>query len=232
MKQIVLLLIAIMWANASSYAQSAVTGSRSVGSFHSIQVASGIDAELVLSAEESVEFELKGAESGQLITEVEEGVLKVRMKTGNYRDADLKVKLHFKELKSIEATGRASIWSYEDLYPGDIGIRLFNGGAVRLELYCDTLTVNISQGSILTLVGEAVRAGIKVNTNATFNGYEFRCEDVEVAASGTGKAKVSVSNTLKASATTGGFVGYVGNPRRVDRKASLKGEILETELEE
>ena len=46
------------------------------------------------------------------------------------------------------------------------------------------------------------------------------------------KAKVSATNLLVANASTGGFIGYVGNPKTVDRKVSLKGEILQTELDE
>jgi len=215
-----------------SGAQDKVTATRSLDPFHSINVASEIDAELILSKEESIEMELKGAESGKMITEVEDGILKVRMKTGSYRDAVLKVRIHFRELSGIEATGRASVWSQEDLYTDNFDIKLYNGGATRLVLYCDTLDVNISQGSILTLRGKGKMANLKVNTNATFNAYEFDCEDVVVSATSTGKAKVSVSNTLTASATTGGFVGFAGNPKRVERNVSLRGEITETILEE
>jgi hypothetical protein len=232
MYKLILIVFLIVLAVPGTEAQDKVSGTRSVDAFHSISIASEIDAELLLSKEESVELELQGAESGQLITEVVDGVLKIRMKTGSYKDAILKVKINFKDIKSIEATGRAAVWSYEDLYTDNLEIKLFNGGATRLTLYCDTLTVNISQGSILSLKGEGYKAGIKVNTNATFNGYEFECQDVEVNATSTGKAKISASNSLKATASTGGFIGYVGNPKMVDRRASMKGEILKTELEE
>ena len=232
MRYTLFLLIAFIIGVSGSYAQTSATATRAMDPFHAINVASEIEAELILSPEESVILDLKGVETGQMITEVEDGVLKIRMKTGSYKDASLKVQINFKDLSAIEATGRASVWSYEDLFTGNMVIKLFNGGAVRLGLHCDTLNVNISQGSILTLKGEAVMANLKVNTNATFNGYEFNCKDVEVNATSTGKAKISVSNSLKAAASTGGFVGYVGNPGKVDRKANTKGEILETELEE
>jgi len=232
MRNLLFLISLFVFAVFQSGAQDVVTATRSMGPFHAINVASEIDAELVLSKEESVEIELTGAESGQMITEVEDGILKIRMKTGIYKGASLKVKINFKELSDIEATGLAAVWSQEDLYTDNLDIKLFNGGATRLTLYCDNLNVNLSQGSILTLRGEGKEANIKVNTNATFNGYEFNCEDVVVTATSTGKAKVSVSNFINANASTGGFVGYVGDPRKVERRTSLKGEIIETVLEE
>lgn len=232
MRSLLFLMSIFIFAVFQSGAQDKVSATRSLDPFHSIHVASEIDAELVLSKEESIEIEMEGAETGKMITEVEDGILNVRMKTGSYKDATFKVKIHFKDIYAIEATGRAAVWSQEDLYTGNLEIKLFNGGATRLRLYCDTLDVNLSQGSILTLKGEGTLANLKVNTNATFNGYEFDCKDVFVNATSTGKAKVSVSNSLNAIASTGGFVGYVGNPKKVDRKVSLKGEIVETTLEE
>jgi len=232
MRYLLISLLVFYLAIPQLLSQDKATAVRSVESFHAINVSSGIDAELILSKEQKVEIELQGAETGQMITEVVDGILKIRMKTGSYKDASLKLKIYFDELDAIEATGRAAVWSFEDIFTDRMDIRLYNGGAVRLGMYCDTLTVNISQGSILTLKGEGIASDIKVNTNGTFNGYEFACEDVNVSASSTGKAKVSASNSLVATASTGGFVGYVGNPKKVDRKVSLKGEILQTELEE
>ena len=198
MRYSVLLLFALIVAVPGAVAQDRATATRAMDPFHAINVSSEIEAELILSKEESVKLDLKGAETGQMITEVENGVLKIRMKTGSYKEASLKVQIYFKDLTAIEATGRAAVWSYEDLFTGNMEIELFNGGAVRLGLYCDTLTVNLSQGSILSLKGEGETAKLKVNTNATFNGYEFSCKDVEVNATSTGKAKISVSNSLKA----------------------------------
>ena len=232
MKYITLALLALTLILQNAFAQDQATAVRSMKPFHAINISSEIDAELVLSKEEKVEIALQGAETGQMITEVEDGVLKVRMRTGSYKDATLKVKIHFADINAIEATGRASVWSYEDIYTEKMDMKLYNGGAVRLGMYCDTLTVNISQGSVLTLRGKGGTADIKVNTNGTFNGYEFPCTDVNVTASSTGKAKVSATGSLVANASTGGFIGYVGDPKAVDRKVSLKGEILQTELED
>ncbi len=227
-----LLIAALIFLSFSARSQDRVNTVRELEAFHAISITSGIDAELILSEKESVEIDLEGAQPAQMITEVQDGILSVRMKTGNYRDADLKVRIHFRQLTGMEVTARAAVWSYETLFLDRLDIRMNNGGALRLKLYCDSLKANISQGSILTLTGEGKIADIKAGTNATFNGYQFNCREVTVSASGTGKAKVSASGYLKADATTGGFVGYVGNPEKVERKTSLKGEIVETFLED
>ena len=133
---------------------SQITEKRDLPEFHSLNISSEIDAELILSEKEGIDLEIENANPLSLISEVKKGVLTVKMKTGSYKDAVLKVKIHFKDLKEIESTGRASVWSQEDIYLDELSIKLYNGGATRLRLYCDDVDINISQGSILTLKGE------------------------------------------------------------------------------
>ncbi len=208
-----------------------ITEKRDLPEFHSLNVSSGIDAELVLSEKEGIYLEIENANPLNLVSEVKNGVLNVKMKTGSDKKSVLKVKIYFKDLKEIESTARASVWSEEDIYLEDLSIRLFNGGATRLRLYCDDLDINISQGSILTLKGEGKFQEVKVNTKATYSGYEFKSEKAVVNSSSYGMAKVNVSKYLEANASSGGFIGFVGNPARVERKTSLGGEVIETTLD-
>jgi hypothetical protein len=207
---------------------------RETGPFFSVMVTDKIEAELVLSKTNAVETAFENAAESNLIVEVVDSVLKVRMKPGNYRDAQLKVKINYTgELRSLEADGRASIWSQEDLYfEKALTLKLYNGGEMRFRLYCDSISATLSQGSILYLTGEAHSEQVKVSTGATFSGYEFRTVSAHVTASGGAKAKVSASGYLNASASSKGFIGYVGEPAKVDEKTSLMGEILKTSLEE
>ena len=203
-------------------------------SFHSVIVSCEIVAELVLSNNESVEVDFEHADIDDLIVEVVDSVLKIRMKTGKYKDASLKVRIHYtRDLRMLEANGRAQIWSEEDLYfDKDLTAKLFNGGEMRFRLFCDSLSATLSQGAILYLKGKARALEVKTTTNATFSGYEFETEVANVTASSTGKAKVSVSGYLNANASTKGFIGYVGDPGKIDEKTSMMGEILKTFLED
>ena len=232
MKNRILFLFTAMLLVFIPTVNSQITEKRDLPEFHSLNISSEIDAELILSEKEGIHLEIENANPLSLVSEVKKGVLTVKMKTGSYKDAVLKVKIHFKDLKEIESTGRASVWSQEEIYLDELSVRLFNGGATRLRLFCDDLDINISQGSILTLKGEGKMQKVKVNTNATYSGYEFKSEKAVVNSSSYGKAKVHVSNYLEALASSGGFIGFVGNPARVERKTSLGGEVLETTLDD
>ena len=231
MKNSPLLLVTAMLVVFVPAVNAQITEKRDLSEFHSLNISSEIDAELVLSEKEGIELEIENANPLSLVSEVKDGVLTVKMKTGSYKDAVLKVKINFKDFKEIESTGRASVWSQEDIYLDELSIRLYNGGATRLRLFCDDVDINISQGSILTLKGDGKFQKVKVNTKATYSGYEFKSEKAVVNSSSYAIAKVHVSNYLEAKASSGGFIGFVGNPSRVERKTSLGGEVLETTLD-
>lgn len=232
MKNRILFLVTATMLVFVSAVNSQITEKRDLPEFHSLNISSEIEAELILSEKEGIDLEIENANPLSLISEVKKGVLNVKMKTGSYKKAVLKVKIYFKDLKEIESTARASVWSEEDIYLDKLSIKLFNGGATRLRLYCDDLDINISQGSILILKGEGKFQKVKVNTKATYSGYEFKSEKAVVNSSSYGKAKVHVSKYLEAKASSGGFIGFVGNPARVERKTSLGGEVLETTLDD
>lgn len=232
MKNRILFLVTATMLVFVSAVNSQITEKRDLPEFHSLNISSEIEAELILSEKEGIDLEIENANPLSLISEVKKGVLNVKMKTGSYKKAVLKVKIYFKDLKEIESTARASVWSEEDIYLDKLSIKLFNGGATRLRLYCDDLDINISQGSILTLKGEGKFQKVKVNTKATYSGYEYKSEKAVVNSSSYGKAKVHVSKYLEAKASSGGFIGFVGNPARVERKTSLGGEVLETTLDD
>lgn len=201
--------------------------------FHSIVVSSEIVAEIFPSDKESIIASFKNAEEKDLVIEVVDSVLKVRMKTGNYKSASLKVRIGYITIPQyLEASGRAQIWSAGEIHQDrNLKVKVNNGGEIRLTLFCDSLSASLTQGSLIHLKGKTRALQVKSVTNATFSGYEFASETADVQVNSTGKAKVSVSEYLNAVAASKGFIGYIGEPEKVDEKTSMKGEILKTVLE-
>ncbi|MFC2115607.1 GIN domain-containing protein [Bacteroidota bacterium] len=232
MKKSIIVLLAVLTAGFATKIRA--EDQKQLEPFHSIIVSSEIEAELILSKNEAIEMDFENASPEDMIIEIADSVLKVRMKTGNYKDASLKVRIHYnKDLRMLEAGGRAIIWSEEDLYfEKDLAVKLFNGGEMRLRLNCDSLNASLTQGSVIHLEGKTRALTLKVNTGATFSGYKFESMTADVNAIGGGKAKISVRQSLKANASAKGFIGYIGEPTKLDKKTSLKGEIIKTFLEE
>jgi len=199
------------------------------GNFTGIHVSSGIDAELIRAAEPAVGLNFDNTSTSQLIAEVKGNTLKLRMKTGKYQQGSLRVKIYFKdELNSIRSDSRANIWSNEELHLSNVITKLSNGGSISLEIVSDHLIAELSQGSIFMVSGKVKLLDLKVATAATFSGYNLMAEDANILANSGGKAKVSVSHYLNGKAISGGWIGYLTVPEKIDSKVSLKGEIVRT----
>ena len=218
---------------AGMIAQADAGGTGKLDPFHSVIITSEIEAELILSDSAAIETRFENGNEEDLIAEVVDSVLKIRMKTGSYKDARLKVIIHYnRDLKMVQASARAKIQSWEALhFGGNLSVKLNNGGEMRLKIFCDSLHADLSQGSVFHVTGKARALGLTVSSGATYSGYEFETKNAYVSASSLGKAKVSVSEFLDARATTSGFIGYVGDPETVKKKVSLKGEVVKTFLE-
>jgi hypothetical protein len=111
-------------------------------------------------------------------------------------------------------------------------MNLSNGGSIRLKIVSDHLDSELGQGSIFVVNGKVRMLHLKVSTAATFSGYDLQVEEADILANSGGKAKVSVSRYLKAKAISGGWIGYLAEPEKIDSQVSLKGEIVRIEMDE
>jgi hypothetical protein len=200
--------------------------------FNKIYVASGIDVELVLDKSCGIEWTLENIEPEKVVTEIEDKTLKLRTKVGIYKNAVIKAKVYYNELIALTATGRAVIWSEEELYLENITFLLGSGGEARLNVHADTITAALAEGSVITLEGESEVIDVKVGTGATFSGYNLDSKVAKVLSNSGGKAKISVSEDLYAKATSKGFIGFIGEPEFLVKDASLGGEISQTVKEQ
>jgi hypothetical protein len=132
----------------------------------------------------------------------------------------------------INSDRRANIWSDKEIYMSHAVIKLSNGGSIRLKIVCGQLTAELSQGSIFVVNGTVKSLDLKVATVATFSGYGLQVEDANILANSGGKAKVSVSHYLNGKAISGGWIGYLSEPEKIESKVSLKGEIVRTYIDE
>jgi hypothetical protein len=200
--------------------------------FNKIEVSSRIDAELILDKSCGIEWTLMNIEPDQVVAEIVDKTLKLRTKFGFHKDAVIKAKVYYNELTGISTTGRAVIWSEEELYLDKITFALGGGGEVRLIVHADTLNASLAEGSVITVEGEATVVDIKVGTGATFSGYNLNSKVAKVFSNSGGKAKIAVSENLYAKATTKGFIGYIGEPEFLVKDATLGGEINQTVKEQ
>jgi hypothetical protein len=164
--------------------------------FNKIEASDGIDVELIMDKSCSIEWDLKNIEPDKVIAVIKDKTLKLSTKVGIHKDAVIKAKVYYNELISLTVTGRAVVWSDEELYPEKITFLLGNGGEARLIVHADTINATLAEGSVITLEGETTVLDIKVGTGATFSGYNLESRQAMVLSNSKGKAKICMQKPL------------------------------------
>ena len=223
-----LLLFAFFIIDAS--AQKTITDAnaekRSVSGFHAIEVGGGID--LYLSQEnEAVAVSASSTEyRDKIMTEVENGVLKIwyewknsglRIDWGNRK---LKAYVSFKDIDRLQASGGSDVRVDGEMKIPKLEIKISGGSDFSGKVNLDALIVEASGGSDLAISGNTGRLTIDVSGGSDFKGYELATDICNVEASGGSDVFITVNKELSASASGGSDVYYKGSGLIRDIKTS------------
>lgn len=205
------------------YGQNAIDSVK-VNSFNSIEVYDGILIYLERGEKECL-YGVDKTKTESLNFSVENNTLKIRKVVGNKYENDPAVKIAYKELVAISGYGKANIHTKNLILSDSIEVGLKSGAVFYGSFDIKYLNADITEGCLFTADGYANEQIIDVNLKATFSGFELEGLSANVKASTGGKAKMNVTDKLKAHASTGGYIGYKGDPK-LDKETSLGGKVI------
>jgi len=206
-----------------SFGQEVFT--REIEDFSELNLTGNIRVELYKSDKPNLEISVKNIPAENLITEVKQGRLSIRLKTGSNKDAVVKVKVNYSDLENITVASGGLITSAEVIKGKAMNFNARSGGKMELELELDELKAEVTQGAILVFKGEVKRQKITVNTGATYSAYLLEAEDSYVKSNSAATAKVRAKNIIEGNASIAGFIGYIGDPESENIKTTLGGKI-------
>ncbi len=219
----ILFISGLLLFSLSNYAQE--TEKREIDNFHSVSIIGKIRCELYKAETPGLEVVLKGVEFENVITENDNGELSLRLKTSTPKDAEVKIKLFYTQLDEMSVQAQSLIVSPEVIKAEKIFFSSKSGGKMELKLNLSSLEAEIKQGGILVFYGSVEKQKVSVSTGGTYSAYELESQDAHVKANSGGKAKVSASRIIDATANSKAFIGYQGNPVSTYIKTNLGGEI-------
>jgi len=222
--------LGILFAAITAFAQETI--SRKIDSFNSISVTGKIRVELFKSDNPNIEITLKDLPPENVITEVKNEKLNIRLKTGSNKNAEIKVKVPYTNLENLSVSTGGLIVSTEVITGKNIQFIARSGGKMELELNLEELKADVDIGAILVFKGEVKRQEITVTTGGTYSAFPLKASDSIVKASAGGKAKVTASRIIEANSSAGGYIAYIGDPVSETIKTSLGGEIRKFKSEE
>lgn len=200
---------------------------RQVGDFEALGVSGSFDVFLVKGQEGKVIVNVEQNLEPYLVTEVQNGTLKVRWKKGsNVRTTkSTKVTVHFEDLSGVALAGSGDITSKDRISTDELDIAVAGSGDIRLEVEAMESKAAISGSGDIELNGTSKSFEAAVAGSGDIEAYDLKSEKAELKISGSGTIHANVANELFARISGSGNIKYKGNPRIEDVKVSGSGNV-------
>jgi hypothetical protein len=198
---------------------------RDAGNFSGLRVSSGIDVYLKQTGDESIVVEADENLHDYILTEIRDGILNVYTEA-NIREAEMKrVYVTMKDINSLKTTSAGDIIGETPVKTEKLELSASSAGDIKLEVYAKVIEANISSSGDVTLTGEVDILDASLSSAGDLNAFGLDVREAEVSASSAGDADISVSERLRARASSAGDINYRGNPKYIDAHSSSAGGI-------
>jgi Putative auto-transporter adhesin, head GIN domain len=235
MKRIFLALLLLTGSYIVSKAQQINDGNaekRSVGSFHGIEVGTGVELFLTQGNAEEVAVSASSTKfRDKLVAEVVNGILKIRYdtKTGSVNkkkeSKELKAYVSYKVLDLLDASTGAEVKIQGVLHSSSLKMKVNTGATAEGQVNIGKLEIDQSTGSKVTLSGKAETLSVGGSTGSRFTGEGMETINCNAKVSTGARVTVSAEKELQAKASTGGIIKYKGSASIREIKTNTGGSV-------
>jgi hypothetical protein len=219
-------------AKAQPVIHDPLAETRVVGTFHGIDVATGIELTLTHGAKEEVAVSASTpAYRDKIITRVENGILKIHYesKLGAINKKNetkgLKAYVSYHTLDHLSVTTGAEVNIVGTMESAALNLEANTGSLVKGAVNVTNLNVKQNTGSKITLTGNAGNLIIESDTGSKFLGEDLQAGTCNVTVSTGAGVFISVEKEVSVKANTGGYLKYKGNAGIRDIKTHTGGSV-------
>ena len=215
--------------------------------FDEIKVSQSIDAEVVKSDHEKVVVNAPSDIINDVLAEKVGDKLYVHFKPGiNISAKNVSVKIFAKDFSEIEANSSADIKVLDKFTQDETSIKVSSSGSISgdfeandLEIdgsssgsysgkiWAVNLDVDVSSSADINISGKTKKADMDASSSGSINANGVFAQVADLKASSSGSINLSVSETLSATASSGGSVEVkkIGNLQIVTQNANSGGSV-------
>ncbi len=201
------------------------TTEREAGQFTGLKVSTGIDVYLSQGSTESIKVEADENLHSHILTEIKDGYLHVYTKSDIREAKSKKVYVTMKDITSIKTTSAGDVIGQTPVKAESLELSTSSAGDIVLDIQVKTLVVDGSSSGDITLSGSAETIEASMSSAGDLKAYDLTVKDAEINVSSAGDAKITVTESLKARASSAGDIYYRGEPAKVDVRTSSAGGI-------
>lgn len=202
-----------------------VTEKREIGRFNSIRASRGIHIELRQGNETGLTIEADDNLVELIVTEVVDGVLRIRLKESVRQHKVLRVNVDFVSLEALSGSSGTRFTSPTGIVGPALRLDLNSGASVELNLDVEKLNVDASSGAHVNLSGSVSELFLDSSSGALVNARELKADNATVDASSAAISHVFATDEMTIDASSGARVNYYGQPTTLSKSASSGGTI-------
>lgn len=233
-------------------ASAQVSENRTVSSFSKVKVSSSIDLIFTQDSKTSVKVEADNAEKLQaIVTKVSGNTLEVYVDSKIFKSKKnrgfktLKVWISAPSVDSFQASSSSSVTLKNGIDVKQANVEVSSSAGFKGKINADEITLSVSSSGSLEstvsskqinvevnssaeaiLSGTAENASISASSSADFNGKGLAVKKATIEVSSSADVEITVTEYLKALATSSGSVSYYGNPKNVDSEKNSSGSVI------
>jgi hypothetical protein len=224
MRNLLGITLLIMLTTCVAWCQQSET--RNIGSFSGVKVTEGIDVYLKKGDKESVRVEVTGTDLSNIITEISGSYLRVHMRDGRYRGKiNAKVYVTYVKVDKLSASSAGSIFSEGTIEADDMDISASSAGSIEITVSSNSVKSSASSAGEIELQGKTRSLDIDASSAGQIDAYDLEAQRVSAQASSAGSLKITVTDELRAHASSGGSIRYHGNPNKSNTNSSSGGSV-------
>jgi len=136
------------------------------------------------------------------------------------------VHVTMRDIDYISASSAGDVLGMTPIKAGELKIRTSSAGDVKVDVTATRLDLSTSSSGDITITGTADYLEASTSSAGDIKGYDLTVKEADISASSAGDVKITVTNRLKARASSAGDIYYMGNPEYIDAKSSSAGDIV------
>jgi len=218
--------------NAQKYGRvkgsgNVINASRTVSSFEKVSVSGSFDVYLVKGKEGKIDIKIEDNLLDYLVTEVDDGKLKIKWKKGTSINTRKGVVLtvYFEDINAISLSGSGDIVAKDIIKSDNFKVAVSGPGDIEFEIEANTLGASVSGSGDLDLKGKVNEFTAAVAGSGDISAYNLSSNKADLKVSGSGSMTLTVNKELKAKVAGPGDIRYKGSPRIEDIKVSGSGNV-------
>lgn len=204
-----------------------VTKTRSVDDYDKIGVAGSFNVKLYKGNEGTITIKADENLLEYIITEVENGDLKIKFKKGytiNSRKT-IEITVPFEDIEAISLAGSGDVFSTDVIKSPELKLSLAGSGNLNLNVDTNDLDSSIAGSGNIKLNGETKEFSCNIAGSGNLNGSDLKASVAKAKIAGSGNIKINAVNEIHAKIAGSGNVIYSGDPEIIKSNSAGSGYV-------